>query len=78
MQYSFPTSFYRKHLSAGNYKVVFLKIAEGENWYEVKLVRSLGTAFMSKGWSEFARSCQINVGNVCVFEVVEENKLNGG
>ncbi|KAK9942250.1 hypothetical protein M0R45_007926 [Rubus argutus] len=73
--YSFPTSFYKEHLSAGNYKVVLLKIAEGENWHKVKLVRSLGTAFMSKGWSEFARTYQIKVGNVCVFEVVEENKM---
>ncbi|KAK9901940.1 hypothetical protein M0R45_001811 [Rubus argutus] len=74
-EYSFPTSFYKEHLSAGNYKVVLLKIAEGENWHKVKLVRSLGTAFMSKGWSEFARTYQIKVGNVCVFEVVEENKM---
>lgn len=75
MQYSFPTWFYKKHLSAGNYKGVFLKTAEGENWYEVKLVRSLETAFMSKGWADFARTCQIKVGNVCVFEVVEGNKM---
>ncbi|XP_004290392.1 PREDICTED: B3 domain-containing protein Os01g0723500-like isoform X1 [Fragaria vesca subsp. vesca] len=73
--YSFPTSFYKEHLSPGNYEVVFLKIAEGKKWYKVKLVRSIATAFMSKGWSKFARANQIKVGNVCAFEVVEENKL---
>ncbi|XP_062020645.1 B3 domain-containing protein Os01g0723500-like isoform X3 [Rosa rugosa] len=73
--YSFPTSFYREHLSGGNYEVVFLKIARGERWYQVKLVRSLRTAYLSKGWSEFACANQIKVGNICVFEVVEENKL---
>ncbi|XP_062019038.1 B3 domain-containing protein Os01g0723500-like [Rosa rugosa] len=73
--YSIPTAFYRKHLSAGNYEVAFLKISGGTKWFKVKLVPSLQTAFMSKGWSVFAHDNQIVVGDVCAFELVKENKM---
>ncbi|XP_024164885.1 B3 domain-containing protein Os01g0723500 isoform X1 [Rosa chinensis] len=73
--YSIPTTFYREHLAAGKYEFAFLKISGGNKWYKVKLVPSIRTAFMSKGWAAFARDNQIKVGHVCIFELVKENKM---
>ncbi|KAL6213472.1 hypothetical protein ACLB2K_012919 [Fragaria x ananassa] len=71
LQYSTPTAFYSKHLSAGNYKFAFVKISRGNKWCKVKLVPSCQTAFMSGGWAEFARDNKI----ICAFELLKENKM---
>ncbi|XP_057435291.1 B3 domain-containing transcription factor VRN1-like isoform X2 [Lotus japonicus] len=67
-----PQEFMKKHNTIhGNY--VKLKV-EKSSW-DVKVLKYLRLTRFSDGWRAFVKECELNVGDTCVFEMVDEKKL---
>ncbi|KAJ1394932.1 DNA-binding barrel domain superfamily [Sesbania bispinosa] len=72
-QYCVPKWFLERHRCDG--KIVKLKV-EKTSW-DVRVINypNVGSGRFSKGWTAFVRKCKLNIGDICKFEMVDEEKL---
>ncbi|KAJ1394930.1 DNA-binding barrel domain superfamily [Sesbania bispinosa] len=71
--YCVPKWFMERHRCDG--KLVKLKVEE-TSW-DVKVINNPKMSFgrFSGGWPAFVRECKLNIGDICKFEMVDEEKL---
>ncbi|KAJ1436302.1 DNA-binding barrel domain superfamily [Sesbania bispinosa] len=66
--------FMRKYVIDG---VTDVKLRDGERLWPVKLNYSSESSYgvFAAGWSAFVRDCNLKAGDVCLFELVDEQNL---
>ncbi|CAK7329782.1 unnamed protein product [Dovyalis caffra] len=70
---SVPAEFAKRHLS-GVSEYIKLQVSDGRQWpIRLNKTRSLRLT-ISKGWNEFQRENNLKEGDVCVFELIKNNK----
>jgi hypothetical protein len=69
-----PTHFYMEILSSSsNCDELILVTSEGK--FTVTLVQCSDTVMLSAGWSSFRDVNQLQVNDICIFELVKENTM---
>ncbi|KAM1420821.1 hypothetical protein ACFX2I_003149 [Malus domestica] len=69
-----PAAFSRKHFSKQRHFKIFMKNAEEKTW-AVNVVHLNTSHSFSAGWSRFASSNQIGIGDTCIFELLSSNEM---
>lgn len=72
LQVSIPTEFLKRH-KIRNGNLVGLKV--GGKSYKVEVSYNEGSWRFSKGWKEFVKGCSLKVGDICIFEMIDDENL---
>nr|XP_011461740.1 PREDICTED: B3 domain-containing protein Os01g0723500-like [Fragaria vesca subsp. vesca] len=68
-----PTRFYKEMVPSRNFDKIFLTTSKGK--FTVTLYTCADTMMLSGGWSSFRNDNQLQVGDMCIFELVKENTM---
>ncbi|XP_004289560.1 PREDICTED: B3 domain-containing protein Os01g0723500-like [Fragaria vesca subsp. vesca] len=68
-----PTHFYKIMFPSRKYDNIFLVTSKGK--FTVTLITCANTMMLSGGWSSFRKANLLQVGDICIFELVKENTM---
>ncbi|KAL6223042.1 hypothetical protein ACLB2K_006432 [Fragaria x ananassa] len=68
-----PTHFYKKMFPSRKYDNIFLVTSKGK--FTVTLITCANTMMLSGGWFSFRKANLLQVGDICIFELVKENTM---